>query len=624
MTLNREEILEIQSWSEKKVRRELEQAMATLDGRPLLRALQRLSHSWRLAPTVGAWGHSLYQRDPTLFGPFLAGLLVQAEQWLDGKAEPWLREAEARGDVAIARALLRPVLLRGLPWRARRERWQDLLQSRFLEATTPTARSLVLSIYGAQDGWIPNDQVATALYQKDREVFLPWFFAFMQDQGNEWFFALRFGDREPSSELLAAMRSAGDPRLMEMYRWTVGPKEWAQDVARICRDVGGERLYQELREHHPVSVNRLEPQEVYRAVARVGTRDARRYLAEALSEDDWFAYGGWAELAGDLERLGWWECWGKLIRTRCSADEFNQAVEARLNDEGRERESRLLRIGGARQGDQVHRLNPGVAARLYEAAPDVTKAAFRAAFQVVRHGDSPPEELYSETATAALQRGDREFFDFLASRLFGAHFRWIYQGDPRCDPGAFYLRHYEALPKPELARRGARVLSLVDFEDLDWSGHRKRNSLTELLFGDPGLYLNALDVVEDLLESVQPRVKSLGFEALAAAADQPGGDHIAFLVAQIHHLLAAPLQDLPGRGHRAAFAVMVRIAADYPPMAPVVHARLREMARLQYAGFPRGELVRALAGLLKARPELRQAGEEPVIYGAAQAEGPAW
>ncbi len=624
MTLSREEILEIQSWSEEKVQRELEQAMGTLEGHELLRAMQRLAHSWRLASTVGDWGHSLYRRDPTVFGPFLSGLLARAEWALDERAEPWLREAEARGDVAIARVLVRPVLLFGHAWRDRRMQWQELLRSRFVEAETPTERSRVLSIYGVQERWIPNDPVATSLYQRDREVFLPWFFEFMKDMGDEWYHALRFGDRDPYPELLEAMRNAGDPRLMEMYRWTVGREEWAQDVGRICGEFAGERLYEELREHHPERVNRVNPQDVYRVVAQVGTRETRRYLAEALAEDDPFAYGGWEELAGDFEKLGWWECWGKVVKTRFNVNEFNRAVEARLGDEGRERGSRLLRIGGGRTGGGVHRLSPDVARRLYEAEPEVTKAAFRAGFQVYHHGDLPPEELYSETAKAALQRGDREFFDFLASRLFGTHFRWLYRSDPQCDPKGFYVRYYEALPRPELARRGARVLSLVDFEDVDWRGHKKRNALTELLLGDPRLYLNALDVVEDLLESVQPRVKSLGFEVLAAAAEKPGGDQKEFLMQQLHHLLAAPLMELPGRGHRAAFTVMVRIAADYPPMAPVIHGRLREVGRLQYAGFTRGELVWALASLLKARPELRQAGEEPVIYGAERAEGQVW
>lgn len=606
---------DVMTMNEGELRRHVERALRELAGRELLIEMQRCARNHLFYQFVELWGPVLYRRDRELFGSFLASHLKRAVWQLDpAKVSDWIAAVEERGDVDIARPLIEAELT---GW-SYSDGVHDVLETRILQrfqdARSTERRRLVLQMHsGVWWDWSISDEGATKLYDIDGEAFLPWFVEEL-DGKTRW-------AQTPSYEgLRARMRSGDDPEFFEVYRRTVDVETWRGDVLQLCDEYGGEGLAEALRRRHPVHNAVPNPGSVFLELAEKAGEAARPYLREAVCNDTEIYDDTWESLAQQFARLGWWQEWAQVVRCNVKGDYFNWAVETVVarDDTLSEAEAmaRLVSIAGAGRrswiGDVVtHQITPKSATLLYQRFPTVASGPFRPHFQIQSRGDVEPEELYSETAKLALQRGDEEFFDFLASRLFGTWLRWSWRSDVYCDPRGFYVGYFRQLKtEEELARRGARVLSMVNFELIDWKGQLDRNGLAQFLFENPTRYLANPQALTELLDSTDVMVRELGFRALAQddrRARKLAEDHL-------HHLMAAPMEELSGRGHAAALKTLSGLAVERKNLAPIIVARLRDVARLYAPPFRRGRLLKAIAEIIAAQPELRKPSEEPTVY----------
>ncbi|HYO52609.1 hypothetical protein [Archangium sp.] len=141
--------------------REVEQALRglftmQLDDGQLRQGMEELGKRWVLPGLIALWGPGLYNRNRTVFRPFILAhfpqftfdTLGRVRSVFEGPTaelfEKWLADVERHGDVELFRRLYR-LRFQDLSWEAGRKRWLGDLMTRYGAAPTRASRQVVLS-----------------------------------------------------------------------------------------------------------------------------------------------------------------------------------------------------------------------------------------------------------------------------------------------------------------------------------------------------------------------------------------------------------------------------------------------------------------------------------------------
>jgi hypothetical protein len=416
---------------------------------------------------------------------------------------------------------------------------------------------------------------------------------------------------------LRLMREAlgqGDNELhFALYRAQVPAEQWARDTMELARRVASpERLCEELERRHPQRW-RADVGLHLHALAQLRGEHILSYL-ERHAAEVWSARrrAGRAEMAELARRRGWWELWAELTISCTSAAEYDAEVMALVLDQASPEaqvRQQLLQLAGAPRaaeaaGGTDRPLKDATLLALYQRFPHYVRGPFRA--RLAPSVKQPRGALLRR----ALEQRDEELIDLLASHLAAYQPR---SGDTALmDAVQLAAAYYAGLAADDGAHaaRAVRILKRVPAGTIQSLRELERaNPLARSLFSRVrSAARDSAGTVAELLGAPDRQVLSLGLGALAQA-----GARAALVVdANLDLLLEALAR--PTNRPAARRVLEVLRAVDTQQSAQRVLAYVRE--RLSEAGSraPR-EAFAALAGeLLQRFPELREPGEQPVVY----------
>ena len=602
--------------SEKQLRAAIDEAFANAsDDRALLRELDELARERFFGGLTWYWGPLLYRRQRATFRPFILNHFstwnghYASVRWKGEVAaalDPWLQEVDAAGDVALFRRLY--------PWKSRRlnaaERQAELLR-RFTAATGPE-RAAVLSRFNQLI--ILDEPTALELYRIDAKLASRFIAAHLPTQ---WHF---FGGekRQPWDAMTQAARDANDDRLADsLYRRQVPLKRWEADALKLCeQERDAETLVKKLDTIHPQGYA-LDLGGGMLALLQNRGREVLPYVLRRSAH----TWNGWSrnrykelrDLAFDRD---WPDLWAALIRTGTRPQEFQKEVRQlvdgsyRLSESDRRR--RLLSICGVSRewnwrGVGLARINgfdDETANAVYDRFPELVRGPLRLNLQM-----SWMQPLVKFTERA-IGENDDELVDFLASRVVPQRPRWRKAIVPLIEQ---LVEYYEALRETgdEFPRRAAIVLGHIPpYVIQNYNTLVRENALARLLFerSSESLLENA-DAILELLESPQIFAQALAFRALALDDERAR----ALAQANLRALAATLLRSLHRRTRLWAIGAL-RNAASEPEAARFVLERARGALHLPDRRYPKDALVGLVGYILHRFPELREAGETPVVY----------
>lgn len=591
--------------------------------------LEGLARDEKFPGLTWFWGPLLYARSRPVFRSLILQYFSTWDRRRSGwKRIPWSRHAEsleawlqtaraARDTRLVQQLLLWKFAARG--WGIHPKKWNAALIQAYQEAGNAAERDIVLSEF---DAWFDLDEpTALTLYQRDARSAS---FILRHLRGSAW----GSDQRALWKELGTAAREAGDLDFyFELYRRQVPIKVWKSDILGLANEVQDpETLNQELEKRHPQGWwLKLGPGALELLEAR--GRDVMPYIGPKLAD---FLGGGWFHDGADgfakfAEQREWWDLWAGAIRTGRNPKLFNKAIEQLLDQQPMSDADRLERLralaGVSREWNwsgfgiaQVHSLDDALAVRLYRNYPDLIHGPYRAHV-------SPTWWLgFPKLLAAAMQSDDESLIDLLASR-YTTHVDYGPFGRPAkkqtpAQTASELARYYQEIrdrDSVQFAQRAANVLTRIPaYAIFQYPLLLKSNPLARLLFvRSSDAYLASPASLTDLVEASDIHVQRLAYHVLG----QDDAVAQAVAVANIEILLGTLLRPLHRKTRLAAFGALLNAAKGDTLVAERVIARIRLAMRLPDKNYPKEELVGLLGRILHCRPEYRQAGEHPVVYG---------
>lgn len=604
----------------------------TLDDRALLAALERLAADGRRFPGFGhEWAPVLYERNRELFHAFVVAHFNAFAAWgyLDEKGDPFdpwkkdetrkplerlLEQVERDGEVQLFRRLYPQAI--GFLWRTP-ERWRNDVRTKFLAARSDADRRLVLEMFDLP-GLELDEQSARAMYEAAPSLCA----GFLVDHApRQWPW---IEQAAPWRALQRLAASRGDHELeLRLFRRQATPEDWAERVRDVMRaHPDAARLIAELDRIHP-ELTPKNAADVYRELLEARGEAVMPYVTRHLD----LRRGFWSDkpigaekLIRLAERRGWLQLWAAVIRSS-TPDVFSTAVlkllEARQQRGDAETRRRLMLLAGVGREvnlpglgiAQVMPLTDAAAGALYGSFPDLIRTVYRVHVTPVRG------RAYEPLTRAALEAGDDELIDWLASRVV----TWVtfagFGELPKEQTAIAELlsRHYEALlgDQRTFARRAGHVLSAVPPHAI-WSYDAliKHNRLARLLFERRHEdYLVEPSVVRDLLESPQIFVNRLAYAILSV--DSPAARAVG--ARNVDLLSAALLRKLHSQTRSVAIDALAN-AASSEEVARAVLPKAREALRLPDRRYPKEKLIGMIGAVLRRHPSLRNDREQPQVF----------
>lgn len=583
------------------------------------------------------WGPILYRRNRAMFRSLIlqnfASWEIVRSSWRripwarhQAELEGWLRSTRANRDVHLSRQLLSWKYSQRKWGAVDSKAWNAALLSDYQSAGSAAARATVLEEY---DGWFElEESVAVALYQQDRSC-APFLLRRLPRTTNFW--GTSDGNRAVWERLTAAAIAAGDEELRwELYRRQVPVAQWRGDVLELAQiETDPERLCAELQRRHPAGYGLKLSPTMLELLTKRG-RDVMPYARERLQD----LGGGWyGESLGGVIKLakerGWWDLWSAAIRQQYNDAPFNTAVEELLKDTTIRETDRMERLkalaGVSREWNwpgigfaRVHGLKDELATRLYERYPELAHGPFKP------HITPTWWQGYPLLLAAAKHAGDKDLIDLIASRYatrvdYAFHRLVTKERNALLDTAHGLTKYYQVIrdtDEEEFARRAANVLTRIPaFAIPDANRLLKTNPLARLLFVRSfAAFLTIPAAVRDLVEGSDIHVQQLAYRILAQT--DPRARRMA--AESLDILIGTLLRPLHRRTRLAAFEALANAARHDEDSARRVLTTARSALRLPDKRYPKEELIGLVGQVLHAQPELREAEEQPVIYGLAE------
>jgi hypothetical protein len=254
-------------------------------------------------------------------------------------------------------------------------------------------------------------------------------------------------------------------------------------------------------------------------------------------------------------------------------------------------------------------LTDKAALALYQRQPALLRGVFR------KHVIAGYGQPYPLLAVAALEAGDGDLIDFLASRLVTRPWLgWLVAG-PMKGVVEKLAHHYELLVErpDEFVRRSVEVLGQIPAYAIVPQAYNeliRNNRLARLLFErSSAIHLEHPLLLRDLLEAPEIHVQILALRALGLEDRrvQPiAADNLDLLLPTL-------LRSLHIRTRLLAFRALFN-AANTEDNAQLILSRAREALDLPEQGYPREALIGLIGRLLQRWPALRGAHEQPRIF----------
>jgi hypothetical protein len=613
---------------EQSVRSLLQRSMADAELREQLEQLAAAEISF--PGFTWLFGPQLYRRNRVLFRPFIHSRFstcmtrpkgkVEVIHWKGEKAkilDAWLVEVDKHDDADLFRRLYEWKLSERFDSRKRDARAKEIiaeLQSRFQSAGSPARRQTVLRKF---DLWFDLDEApACALYSADPRAAGPYILR-----------RLRTGwlSGAPKREMWTRLLQMADQRKDENFRWQLYRHQiplatWTNDCLALCDRLGDSAgLVQELEKRHPEGWGLNLADGFFQLVRRRG-RDVFPYVMRHLRQvwGGWLTRGSYGKMADYARNESWWDLWSALIRVCSRSKEFNQEVQALLeNRHPPEKDivERLLMLAGvSREWNwagfgvaTVHQLEEPVALLFYERFPDLLRGPYK--LHVQSH---IWEQSYPKLLDRFIAAGDEEMIDLLASRIVTRCGRWGNARKMLADAEKL-ADYYTALKADEaaLSRRAANVLSQVPAYSIrQYNQLVRENRLARLLFErSASSFLADPRSVADLVEASEIHVLALAYRALGLndhRAREQASQHLSLLLGT----LLRPMQ----RDTRTLALGALANAANSIETARLILERAKDALNLPDVHYPKERLLGLIAQLLHRWPELRGPREHPVIY----------
>lgn len=595
--------------------------------------LEGLARDEHFSGLTWYWGPILYRRNRAIFRPFILHNFAQWEivrkswsrvPWSRDQTalEEWLKATRANRDLQLTRRLLTWKYSRGQIGAVDVKAWNAALLSDFQAAGTAAGRATVLEEYTS---WFELEEpVAAALYELDRAC-APFLLSHLPRGGSFW------NNRVLWVQLSEAAKAAGDEKLRwELYRRQVPVSQWRADVLELAEtERDAKRLCEELERRHPSGYSlKLSP--TMAELLKTRGRDVFPYARARLQDLGGGWYGDSLESVFKLAKArGWWDLWAAAIREQHNPTHFNTAVEELLNDAALDERARLERLkaltGVSREWNwpgfgfaRVHDLQDELAARLYTRSPELIHGPFKP------HVTPTWWRGYPLLLAAARQVGDKDLIDLMASRYatrIDYHFSRLITKERNAliDTAHGLAKYYQVIrdtDEDEFARRAANVLTRIPaYAVSSFPVLLKTNPLARLLFVRSfEAFLAVPSAVRDLLEGSDIHVQQLAYRILA----QPDARARRMAAESLDILMGTLLRPLHRRTRLPAFAALANAARHDEESARRVLTSARAALRLPDKRYPKEELVGLIAEVLSIRPELREAEEQPVIYGLVE------
>ena len=614
---------------QQQLRKTLEQLIAAQpDDRRLRDHIERLSLDDHFPGLSWFWGPRLYERNRAVFRPFILNhfsdwaIAPNSRRvrigWSDHEEslDEWLAKARTNRDTALVRQLLRWKYASSR-WGVDQKRWTAALLTDFKNAPTAAARAIVLDEY---DDWFSIDELtASALYRIDAGAadyilkHLPHFY-WNEKKRQMW----------PSLGELA--RDRGDDAFYyTLYRKLMPLERWSAEVETLAQAIADpDKLNEALELRHiegyglnrtPIAVSLLE---------RRG-RDVFPYIRMHLRDfvGVWRSEGV-EKLVSLAAKKGWWDLWAAALRTCANRNLHGKALGELLDDRGVGEDDRLERLralaGVSREWNWpgigiavVHSLEDDLAARLYKLYPDLVRGPFLPQVTPRWWGG------YPKLLAAAQAKHDDELVDIMASRyITKLQFRWSRSDKPdrQLETAASLATYYTAIRDRDpvaFALRAANVLTRIPaYVAYDFNQLLRTNALARLMFVRSfEVFLTVPRAVRDLVEGSNIHVQKLAYQILAADDDRAR----ALALDNLDILIGTLLRPIHRKTRLPAFDALSNAAKADLAAAQRILTRAREALRLPDKRYPKAELIAMIAQILAAQPSLRDASEEPVIYG---------
>ncbi|WP_375772860.1 gliding motility protein [Archangium gephyra] len=604
-----------------------------LDDGQLRQGMEELGRRWVFPGLIALWGPGLYNRNRTVFRPFILAhfpqytfdTLGRPQSVFEGPSaelfEKWLQDVDRSGDVELFRRLYQ-LQFEGLRWEEGRKRWLADLMPRYGAASTRAQRQGVLNQFDLR--FELDEPAAIALYTADPVACRAFILAHLP---GEWRF--NAGRRPPWQKLPALARERGDEALaFDIYRRQVPEELWKRDVLALCdtvREPGA--LVEALEQRHPAHWLQ-DAATPFLELARKRGRDAVPYLLRHVRDvrQPWGffnrSFSHLVELARERE---WLDLWSALMRTSAAPKTYNSEVLGLLQRSelpGDEVRRRLLLLAGVGREvnfpglglAQVQPLDDDTAVVLYERFPDLVRGPF------LRHVSPGRSGSYSKLATRALERDDAPLVDFLASRVALIDLSYavtLPQPPPWTEIigrlSAVYESLLERSPEAFASRAGNVLGKMPAFAIGNYGQLVRHNRLARLFFERAHAhYTSDARAMRDLLESPQIHVQALAFRVLARDDERARA-----LAAHNVDLLQATLLRPLHRKTRLMALGALRNAARDEAAARQLAGRIRDAMDLPDRQYPKEALLGLLADILHRWPALRGPSEQPVVYGGA-------
>ena len=611
--------------SVKEVKEELLHVLHTTESLQQLRtSLDRLSNELCFGGLTYIWGPLVYQRAPRIFRPFIlrhfSSYLIspkwsfKAVRWKGEVAdllEPWLAQVDADDEIELFKRLYFWKMSE-LNIKKAMNCWQHELLERFRKRHGAAERKIELAKLNL--GYWLNQETAIALYQTDPLVTSDFIIGHLPRK-----YSLFGSEKREFWETLAdlAQKKQDEDFYFKLYREQVPIARWREDALALCRTISKtERLLDELIRRHPNTWSK-DFTDAFCELLEMRGEELFPYIVPRLRQvmRSWFR-GSFERLVRLAEEKNWMVLWAGLHRTCSTEKEYNQAVLESLNRSPAEARQRLALLAGI--GHEWNFSGFGIATLNY--LTDKTAVAVYQLYPQMLRGPLKVQihprwnETYPGLLELLLQNDDEELIDYLAARLVNQSSNW---GEKKLLQTAEKLaEHYEKLQgRPEeFARRAASVLSLVPpYVFWNYAKCIRNNRLSRLLYErQPESYLACPSALQDLLEAPEIHAQHLAYKALSSP--HPKARELAR--GNLTILLGTLLRPLHRRTRLSAFSALDNACHDLPTAQRVI-GRVRMALELPDIRYPKDELTGLLGKLLHRFPDLREADEQPVIYGVS-------
>jgi len=595
--------------------------------------LEELAGQRSFSGLTWLWGPILYDRSRVLFRPFIlshfSSFLVKETfkwEWVEWKGEKaaaldkWLVEVDKNDDVEIFRHLYAWKTTKGHFHQTDNARIQADLCSRFEEAGSPARRATVLDKF---ELWFTLDEAsAQKLYTADSRTAKPFIIRHLPVR---WW--------GPNKRILwkslyeSALKNGDEEMAFTLYQKQMPLPVWRSEILQLCdtvKDSG--KLNEELEKRHPDGYC-FELGDIFYQLVMKRERDVFPYVIKNLRRawfKRWLLKTGYEKLAELSYQKEWLDLWSALMRIVLPQKDYNTAISKLIDDNGLSPDDKthrlLLLCGASREWNfpglgfmQVQQLDDEVAVKLYEKLPHLLRGPFKSNISLT--WGKPYKKLLEKAITS----NDEVIIDYLASRLatrIGAY------ADEQTKSIIDRLSaYYEAFRSNTalFSRRASDVLTQIPaFSIYNYDGLIRENRLARLLFERSfSSYLDDAVAVRNLLEAPEIHVQAMIYRALGLhdeRAARLAADNLDILMGTL-------LRPLHRRTRIAAFNALENASSTTAEAGARICVRAREAFELPETRYPRERLLGLVGRILKRWPDLREEGEEPVVFPAICREG---